>query len=163
MLGPFTFTFTFTLESEEFEKFEKVACWISISPWWTLELLTELTNNIQQIIHNKHTMTTITSAVTKHHYYSHWLRHLPVNKTYNICTIHNTGCLKLVRGFQFLLPWRTSKNQPGPTSFWLRPGPDWDQQHLSLPRHLQFCTPCRSQIKSMTQQKGNREKQFRMK
>ena len=24
MLGPFTFTFTFTLESEEFEKFEKV-------------------------------------------------------------------------------------------------------------------------------------------
>ena len=25
MLGPFTFTFTFTLESEEFEKFEKVA------------------------------------------------------------------------------------------------------------------------------------------
>ena len=49
-------------------------------------------------------MTTITSAVTKHHYYSHWLRHLPVNKIYNICTIHNTGCLKLVRGFQFLLP-----------------------------------------------------------
>ena len=26
MLGPFIFTFTFTLESEEFEKFEKVAC-----------------------------------------------------------------------------------------------------------------------------------------
>ena len=26
MLGPFTFTFTFTLESEEFEKFGKVAC-----------------------------------------------------------------------------------------------------------------------------------------
>ena len=25
MLGPFTFTFTFTLESEEVEKFEKVA------------------------------------------------------------------------------------------------------------------------------------------
>ena len=25
MLGPFIFTFTFTLESEEFEKFEKVA------------------------------------------------------------------------------------------------------------------------------------------
>ena len=24
MLGPFTFTFTFTLESEEYEKFEKV-------------------------------------------------------------------------------------------------------------------------------------------
>ena len=24
MLGPFTFTFTFTLESEEFDKFEKV-------------------------------------------------------------------------------------------------------------------------------------------
>ena len=26
MLGPFTFTFT--LESEEFEKFEKVGCWV---------------------------------------------------------------------------------------------------------------------------------------
>ena len=25
-LAPFTFTFTFTLESEEFEKFEKVGC-----------------------------------------------------------------------------------------------------------------------------------------
>ena len=41
MLGPFTFTFT--LESEEFEKFEKVACLrICNRPWWTLELLTEL-------------------------------------------------------------------------------------------------------------------------
>ena len=33
-------------DCSKFEKFEKVACccccWISISPWWTLELLTEL-------------------------------------------------------------------------------------------------------------------------
>ena len=28
MLGPFIFTFTFTLESEEFEKFEKVALYV---------------------------------------------------------------------------------------------------------------------------------------
>ena len=30
-------------DCSKLEKFEKVACWISISPWWTLELLTELT------------------------------------------------------------------------------------------------------------------------
>ena len=28
--------------ASSFEKSEKVACWISIRPWWTLELLTEL-------------------------------------------------------------------------------------------------------------------------
>ena len=42
MLGPFTFTFT--LESEEFEKSEKVAAgYVPNRPWSTLELLTELT------------------------------------------------------------------------------------------------------------------------
>ena len=48
MLGLFIFTFTFTLESEEFEKFEKVGlrCWVCNRPWSTLELLTELTNQI---------------------------------------------------------------------------------------------------------------------
>ena len=42
MLGLFTFTFTF--ESEEFEKFGKVASGMELCniPWWSLELLTEL-------------------------------------------------------------------------------------------------------------------------
>ena len=48
MLGPFTFTFT--LESEEFEKFEKVACLrICNRPWWILELLTELIKGPREI------------------------------------------------------------------------------------------------------------------
>ena len=48
MLGPFTFTFT--LESEEFEKFEKVAAAADLyfSPWSTLELLTELISSNSQ-------------------------------------------------------------------------------------------------------------------
>ena len=62
------------------------------------------------MINIQHTMTTITSTVTNHHDYSHRLRHLPVNKICNICTIQ-TGCLKLVRGLQFLLPRRTSRGK----------------------------------------------------
>ena len=39
-------------DCSKFEKFEKVACcccWISISPWWTLELLAELIKTNSQI------------------------------------------------------------------------------------------------------------------
>ena len=54
MLGPFIFTFTFTLESEEFEKFEKVAAaGYVIDHELTLELLTELINAFIQSCQNK--------------------------------------------------------------------------------------------------------------